>query len=602
MNQREFIYQYNDMNRPKFNKNLFTRSDDDIANALKHVIYSCERDQGFKIKVQSFEIIDNYDDVNHVLWEYEDSIINKGKSSQPQDGSKKSSSNSKKKDNQFAFINLKDSDLKVIKVTYFIEINEKKDGLVSDIVTTYIAIPRIVDGFYFRLNGNIYSAMYQIVDASTYNNSAAKSAKKQSITFKTVFMPIRVYRYTSTLKDVNGNSIACTYFVANMFKKSLLLMKYLFAKMGFYGCMEFLHIQDVLILDNISQVDQNTNYIFPVRDMYIVVPKMLYNSVQIVQSFAYTLHSVINYMKDTPYSRVFDQKMWIKALGAEFTSKDIDTIFEKGINILGSLEFIYDNMTREDLKLEDEDKADVYRVLRWMMYEFNALRQKDNLDISTKKVRYAEYLASFYANRLALGIYRVSDKGEHADLTTIRKAIQIPPMYLINAITKCQLVNYKNCVNDLDSLIALKYTYKGISGIGEKSNAISGAYRSIHPSHLGRVDIDSSSNSDPGISGTICPLVELHDGHFIDYMEPSTWNSDMAKVLDAYRNMNSKVQMYRLINDHKLITKQEDNTVLNECISINHSLMNFSIESFMNEEHIDGFDIFGDGYMFWLRE
>ena len=236
------------------------------------------------------------------------------------------------------------------------------------------------------------------------------------------------------------------------------------------------------------------------------------------------------------------------------------------------------------------------------MYEFNALRQKDNLDISTKKVRYAEYLASYYAAKLAKGIYRISDKDDRADLDTIRKAIQIPPMYLINAITTCQLVNYKNCVNDLDSLIALKYTYKGISGIGEKSNAISGAYRSIHPSHLGRVDIDSSSNSDPGISGTICPLAQLYNGHFTQYQEPSSWRDDVSKVFDIYRAADSRKNMYRLLDDNNL-SKQKNNTdSLNEALSTAKNMaemVNFVIQ---NEEYLDGFDIHGDGNFFWLRE
>lgn len=599
MNQREFIYSYNDKYRPKFNTEFFKRSDNDLVNALKHVVYSCERNGAFTIKIQSFEVIDGYDDVNHVLWEYEESIINKNKNPSTEETSKKASS--KKKDNQFAYINLKDSDLKVVKVTYFIQINEKKDGLVSDTVTVYIAIPKIVDGFYFRLNGNIYSAMYQIVDASTYNNSTAKNAKKQSITFKTVFMPIRVYRYNSHLTDISGSAIPATYFIANMFRKSLLLIKYLLAKMGFYECMNFLHLQDIRILNDITGIDHNKNYVFPVRDMYIVVPKIEYDSIQICQSFVYTLYSTINYMQDYKYPDVFNTDMYIKALGAEFTTKDITTIYDKGINILGSLEFIYDNMSRADLKLPEDDKEDIYRILRWMMYEFNSLRQKDNLDISTKKVRYAEYLASYYASKLAMGIYRVSDKGERADLSTLRKAIQIPPMYLINAITKCQLVNYKNCVNDLDALIALKYTYKGISGIGETSQAISSAYRSIHPSHLGRVDIDSSSNSDPGISGTICPLATLYDGHFVEYEEPSTWRELVNAVLDSYRSMESKKALYKLVTD--TTGKQQSNTdILDESLQAARSLLEFPLMSVVNEEYIDGIDLFGDGYMFWLRE
>ena len=88
MKQRELIAKYNDIYRPKFNYKLFHRSDDDLINALRYVIYSCERDRGFKIKILNFEIIDKYDDINHILYEYEESIINKNRSS---DDSKSSS-------------------------------------------------------------------------------------------------------------------------------------------------------------------------------------------------------------------------------------------------------------------------------------------------------------------------------------------------------------------------------------------------------------------------------------------------------------------------------------------------------------------------------
>ena len=378
-------------------------------------------------------------------------------------------------------------------------------------------------------------------------------------------------------------------------------MKYLFATFGFYGTLDFLKIPgSVGLVTNCEEINQEDNYIFPVRDLFIVTPKMLYDSVQIVQSFVYTLLNVVNYMKDAPCEEFFNQDIWLKALGVEFT-KDTDVMYDKGKSILGSLEFIYDRMTMNDLKLPMEDKDSIYKILRWMMYEFNSLRQKDNLNISTKKVRWAEYIASIYANKLAFGIYRISDKGDKADLSTIRKAIQIPPMHLINAISKCQLVNYKSCVNDLDSIIALKYTYKGISGIGEKSNAISNAYRSIHPSHLGRVDIDSSSNSDPGVSGTICPLANLYDGHFEQYEEPNSWESELAKVIDAYKAINSKLEINRLIGDHNL-AEQKDNGVLVECASVAHDLLRYPIKANEESEYIPGYDIFGDGYFFVLYE
>ena len=208
MNQSEMIYDYNLNNRPKFNRELFVRNDNDIINAIKDVIYSCQRESTFIIRVLEFEVIDNYDDVNHILWAYEDSILNKSKdpSEDLQNRQRTTTTNGKKQDNQYDFINLKDSDIKIIRVKYYIGITEKK-GYADDTMTVYIAIPRIVDNFYFRISGNIYSAMYQIVDASTYNNSNARNAKKLSVTLKTIFMPIRVYKYIGVLKDVNGNEV-----------------------------------------------------------------------------------------------------------------------------------------------------------------------------------------------------------------------------------------------------------------------------------------------------------------------------------------------------------------------------------------------------------
>ena len=365
MNQSELIYNFNDSHRPKFNRELFVRNDDDIIECLKDIILSVQRESIFTIKVLGFEVVDNYDDVNHIMWEYENNILNKNKND---DGTSKSSSSIV---NQFEYINLKSSAIKILKVNYFIQIVEKKNGLVSDTVTVYIAVPRIVDDFYFKINGNIYSAMYQIVDASTYNNSTAKASKKQSIIFKTVFMPIRVYKYASALKNLDGESISCTYFLANMFSKTILTMKYMFAKMGFYKTLEFFRVPGLYVVRNLNNINREENHIFPVSDYFIVISKFIYDNNPVAQSLVYTIHSVCNYMKHSKFSEVFENNFWLKALGAEFTNKDIDTIYTKGISILASLEFIYDLGTKKDLKLGLEDKDDVYRVLRWMMYEFN---------------------------------------------------------------------------------------------------------------------------------------------------------------------------------------------------------------------------------------
>lgn len=85
-------------------------------------------------------------------------------------------------------------------------------------------------------------------------------------------------------------------------------------------------------------------------------------------------------------------------------------------------------------------------------------------------------------------------------------------------------------VNDLDSTVALKYTYKGISGLGEDGSKVQPIYRYVDPTHVGILDLDASSGSDPGMSGMICPMTKMYGDSFTKYDEPNGWSKEYAKL------------------------------------------------------------------------
>ena len=231
---------------------------------------------------------------------------------------------------------------------------------------------------------------------------------------------------------------------------------------------------------------------------------------------------------------IYSDEFWLVSLGGDF--KNFST--KKGEAILDSLESIYDTLTYQDLKLPHECKQSIYHILLWMLREFPRLRLKDNLNLSYKKIRIAEYIALLYSNKLSRGIYTIADAGPNATLGRIKKALNIAPLTLLNMIAKSNLVSYKNAVGDLDSTYAIKFTYKGISGIGDSNNgkSVPNAYRMVNPSQLGRVDIDTSSPSDPGMSGMLCPFAEIYEGNrFSEIDEPNEWGKEFEELLNNYK-------------------------------------------------------------------
>ncbi len=545
LHQGQILHNYNNEYREKFNEELFVRSDDDIIEELKKVILSCQRDKFFTLRVDSFTIVEDYDEINSILFKYDEQFKNKNK----------------RKENQYQYINLKDSDVKLLIVRYYIAIKDD-----YEYVNVIIAIPRIVNKYYFRISGNIYSAMYQIVDASTYNNSTSNS-KKHSVTLKTMFMPIRVYRNFQPLKTTNGETIKTTFYLSRIFNKSLGALKYILAKYGLYGAFNMLGIYCVTLTQE-DPHDENV-YTFMKNDIFINVPKMIFDADAVVQSLVATLYKAI--IKDTIYENMFTIEYWIKSISLEFNNNSL----EKGMSILDSLESIYDISTKESIRLPEEEKSNIYLILRWMIREFSNLKTKDNLDISIKKIRCSEYIASLYAMKISKGIYRVSDMAKKASKDNIRRAISTVPMYLLGAITKCKLVNYVNMVNDIDALTALKFTYKGISGLGESNNSsIPDIYRTLNISHLGRIDPDSSSATDPGVTGTICPLTTIYNGSFSDFQEPNYWEKEFSEIMNNYKAATGRKEA---IIFKKEILKQEissdDEILLEECTATMEELL-----------------------------
>lgn len=531
MNQKQFIHGFVDTHIEKFNPHLFMRSDDAIIDQLCKIILSCQVDGFFKILVKSFEVVDDYFKINDILRNYYDTA--------QRTRSGRASSRNMKEYNRYNYIDLKSSDIKLLLVNYHIAIKDEEDD-----AQVIIAIPRVVNKFYFYLNGNYYSPLFQIVDASTYNNTTSKS-KSQCVTMKTNLQPIRIYRHQMMAMATDKTEVPMMDYDCNVFSKTVPVMIYIFARFGLIGGLDHMGIGNAIIIskEDISKNDDSMITFCSAKNenIFVSTPRVLIDN-SVIQ------HTILTILSDLDGSMtvetLFSREYWIDRLGSYFSSSNT---VNKGLNVLKSIEGIYDISIREQIKLPYWAKKDVYCILRWMVQEYGSLRQKDNQDITNKKIRCAEYIAVIYAEKLSTGIYRLSNQGNRANLKSIKKVIYTQPMFIIQEIVKCQLVTFRNIVTDMDSLMPIKFTYKGVSGIGGKNSSIPDHFRLLDISNMGILDPDASSPSDPGVSGSVVPLLKVeNNGYFQNKEEPLTWGDEYSKLYDKYKSVKGLQEVLEL--------------------------------------------------------
>lgn len=569
INMRQMLADYSNKFREPFNEKLFIRSEYDIVDAVEKVIMSVaeptnvntEGKQLF-IGVNYFRVIDDYREVRDVVYELES------------DGNRR---NKRIEYNIHDYINLKDSDIILLEVNYHIEIN----GEIAD-KSVFIDIPKVVNKYYFRIDGTIYSTLYQIADASTYNNNSNKK-KMRCVNFRQVFQKHTVsekrykinqlwFNEDGTTKSIEVSSINYT---TNLFGVDVPVCKYFLAKYGIVQAMNYLRLAEIYITDKPYHPNDEFVVLFNEKDnIYISVPFMIWNSSPVTQSFITTI--LMNCpKKGLNLEKLFSKDYWLCMLGQDFKNKSV----EKGQAMLESTTKNYSIIMKETLRLPEEDKRTLLDILRWMMYEFDALWVKDNYDMSYKKLKIAVYIAGFYANKLSKVLINAANGINSLTINKFFKTFNIDHKFILNCLKNSNLVSYKNNVNDDDIFSVLKYTFKGASGIGEnKASAVPVKYRLANPSHIGKVDCDTSPAGDPGMTGLLCPYAKVYDGMYLsDYKEPCNWRETQDKLIDEYRKVYSMASIFQ--TKEELLGTDYGREMLDTIIGKLNKLMDYTIKT-----------------------
>lgn len=528
MNQQLFIQQYSSNPNHVFmmNPDLFKRDDNEIIYYIEQLYLSIQKQMGvnayFTIEIEGFEVVDDYETVKEELQKHQEKAINKSVKLRGIT------------ENRYSFIDLKESDVKLLRIRMRIEAYDGEER-----IETVLAIPRIVNGQYLVLNGNVRLMMIQLVDASTYNNQTS-NAKNPMVVFKTNFQPIRVYRNSYKLTTITNEEITCMSFDCDVFSKSLPACEYIFARMGLIRGLQFFGLDGLIYIGTEPPIiNPELMYIFQPKKtnpvLYIAVPRILFDANHVLQHITFTLVTECT-RKFMQFSNMYSNNTWLEALGRHFTLTDPR---KKATSVLSSFEMIYDLMTREVTRLDECDMKDTYSILRWILYEYNALVVKSNLDVYSKRIRTSEYAAYLIAPKLSKAVYALSDMGERANTIAIKKRILLPYDFLLSEIGKQSIVVFNDIITDCDSFAAIRYSRNGPSAISEgNSNAsMPMVYRYLHPTSLGVLDDCASGNSAPGIAGILCPLSQVYPGGYFkpNYKEPSDWRRVLEEQINQYK-------------------------------------------------------------------
>ena len=358
-----------------------------------------------------------------------------------------------------------------------------------------VLLYKLIDKYYYLIDGNRYCPIYQLVDASVYN-------RKNYLTLKSQSSPIILKRDFETIKDVNGDEYKIQYIRICLSKQRINILLFFLSLMGYENTMIFMQMNEIIKIETFKKYDKDKEYCFMSNSkLYVKVIKYFFDNDQFVR---YMVTALLYICEDCDnIHELNNHEIWTAKLGTLITKEDqeFEKKFYKGEGFKLTFHSFWDLGTQENLRVSKHNKGSTFAVLRWMLRNFNELKLKDNMDLANKRIRLQEQSEATLIRRL-----NQRKRKFFTDITTnkikpyyITDLINMDQNFVIKTISgsKSTLIKYDDAVNDCDMFNALKFSLKGISSIGEKnSNAINILNRDIHPSYVGFIDLNATSNSD----------------------------------------------------------------------------------------------------------
>lgn len=368
------------------------------------------------------------------------------------------------------------------------------DGKEEWIEEREVLLYKLIDKYFYIIDGNRYCPIYQLVDASVYN-------RKNYLTQKSQSSPIIIKRDIEDIRDIDGNHFKIQYYRICLSKQKINILYFYLALMGYDNTLMYMQMKNIIRIETFRKYDKDKEYCFRSNSgMYLKVIKYFFDNDTFTR---YMCAALLFCMEDcTTIMDLNNNEFWTAKLGGLITKEDqeFDKKFYKGKSFLLTVYGFLDDLTKENLRIHSFNKGSSFAVIRWMLRNFNELKMKDNMNLKNKRLRLGEQNAAILIKRL-----NQRKRKFITDITTnkikpyyIKDLINFDQDFVIKTINgaKSSLMRYDDSVNDADMWNALKFSLKGPNSLGEKnSNSVNILNRDIHTSYVGRLDLNASSKA-----------------------------------------------------------------------------------------------------------
>ena len=366
--------------------------------------------------------------------------------------------------------------------------------------------PKLVDDFFFHLSGNRYFALYQLSDKSFYSTS-------KGLFLKTLLMPLGIKFEDVEFMGESGETYKGLEYKLDPFRgkgsdvKNMLL--YYFVEYG-----------DSAIDYIFNQQDSEEKLVF-FEEHDEDIEYEGYDSYKIKKGFSFF------FLKEATEDQNFVNLLCTLMRAVRGTRKGLDTLFTdtnylkkrilnttatnttKADKAILSIKRILDEVTKEKLVqggIEPEYTENTFAIAKYMAWNFTDLIKLDTVSLENRRLRLFEYMVYPLLNKLSDATYRILNSRNLTMKRLENVFSAIRPGFIIKNLVTNELLRYHNATSTLEMFsVALRYSARGPQAL---TGGVLLKFRAVHPSYVGLLSLSFASASDPGVTGTFCPLTK----------------------------------------------------------------------------------------------